>query len=167
MTISLRTRLAILAPLLVLGLLVDQLSKLWAISALQGGPRFSFLFDTLRLTYAENTGAFLGLGTNLPPHLRFVIFTALVGVFLAALLIYLLWSKEMDRLSLAALGLVFVGGFSNFIDRAQNEGAVVDFLNMGFGSLRTGIFNLADVYIMVGAGLLIFGQWWLDRRKSA
>ncbi|WP_320824379.1 signal peptidase II [Reinekea sp.] len=166
MTIPLSARLAILAPLIVLGVLIDQLSKLWAISALQGGPRFSFLFDTLRLTYAENTGAFLGLGTSLPPHLRFIIFTALVGVFLLALLVYLLRSKELDRLSLAALGLVFVGGFSNFIDRARNEGAVVDFLNMGFGGLRTGIFNLADVYIMVGAGLLLFGHWWLDRHKA-
>jgi len=167
MIIPLRYRLAILVPLIGLGVLVDQLSKLWAISALRGGPRFSFLFDTVRISYAENTGAFLGLGTNLPPHLRFVILTALVGVFLLALLVYLLRSKEMDRLSLAALGLVFVGGFSNFIDRALNEGAVVDFLNLGLGGLRTGIFNLADVFIMVGAGLLIFGQWWLDRRKGA
>ena len=119
------------------------------------------------MVYAENTGAFLGLGTSLPPHLRFLIFTALVGLFLLALLIYLLKSKEMDRLALVALGLVFVGGLSNFIDRALNEGAVVDFLNLGFGGLRTGIFNLADVYIMVGAFLLIFGQWWLDRRARA
>ena len=167
MIIPLTARLAILAPLIFVGLLIDQLTKVWASSTLQGGPRFTFLFDTLRVVYAENTGAFLGLGTSLPPHLRFLIFTALVGLFLLALLVYLLKSKEMDRLALVALGLVFVGGLSNFIDRALNEGAVVDFLNLGFGGLRTGIFNLADVYIMIGAFLLIFGQWWLDRRARA
>jgi signal peptidase II len=37
---------------------------------------------------------------------------------------------------------------------------------MGVGGLRTGIFNIADVYIMIGAGLVIFGQWWLDRKNK-
>jgi signal peptidase II len=163
---QLKTRLFTMVPVIGIGILLDQLTKIWAVAALQGGPRYSFLFDTLRIAYAENIGAFLGLGNSLDPHIRFLIFTALVGIFLFGLLIYLLIAKQIDTFSLWALSLIFAGGFSNFIDRATNEGAVVDFLNMGVGGLRTGIFNIADVYIMIGAGLVIFGQWWLDRKNK-
>lgn len=157
MTLSLKNRLKILLPLMAITILIDQLSKIWAVSFLKSGPQFSYLSDSIRILYAENYGAFLGLGTSLDPTLRFWIFTALVGVFLTALLVYVLISKEMDKVSLVALTLVLAGGYSNFIDRALNNGGVVDFLNMGIGNLRTGIFNIADVYIMVGAGLMILG----------
>lgn len=164
---SISSRLKLMAPVIGLGILLDQLSKIWAVSYLQSGPRFTFIFDTIRIAYAENHGAFLGLGNSLSPDMRFVIFTALVGLFLLGLLLYTLFSSDVNRLSLWALSLIFAGGFSNFIDRAMNDGAVVDFLNMGVGSLRTGIFNIADVYIMVGAALVIFGQWWLERRNKS
>jgi len=163
---TLKSRLPLALPIIGLGILIDQLSKVWAISSLQGKPSSTYLFDTIRITYAENTGAFLGLGSNLSPQLRFLILTAIVGLFLLGLLVYLFVSKEMDRVTLSSLSLIFAGGFSNFIDRALNDGAVVDFLNMGIGGLRTGIFNIADVYIMIGAGLMIFGQWWIERQNK-
>ena len=47
------------------------------------------------------------------------------------------------------------GGFSNLYDRITNHGGVVDFMNMGVGSLRTGIFNVADMAIMAGVLLLV------------
>ena len=148
-----------MAPLIGIAILIDQLSKVWAVSYLKSGPRFTYLFDTIRVLYAENHGAFLGLGTSLSPAMRFWIFTALVGIFLTALLVYVLIGKDIDRISLISLSLVLAGGFSNFIDRAMNNGGVVDFLNMGIGSLRTGIFNIADVYIMIGAGIMILGPY--------
>ncbi|MBU2864539.1 signal peptidase II [Reinekea forsetii] len=157
MTFTIKSRLKVLLPLMAVTIIVDQLSKLWAVSFLKSGPQYSYLFDSIRILYAENYGAFLGLGTSLDPNLRFWIFTALVGVFLTALLIYVLVSKDMDKISLISLALVLAGGYSNFIDRALNNGGVVDFLNMGIGGLRTGIFNIADVYIMIGAGLMIVG----------
>ena len=165
---QIKARLWVMVPVIGLGILFDQLTKVWATNALKGGPEYRYIFDTIRIGYAENTGAFLGLGSTLEPHLRFLIFTGLVGLFLFGLLIYIVLAKPMDKLSLAALSLVFAGGFSNFIDRAMNEGAVVDFLNMGVGGVRTGIFNVADVYIMIGAGLIIAGQFLLERfnRKS-
>lgn len=166
MQTSLKSRLMLMLPVIGLGILIDQLSKIWAVSFLQGGPRFRFLGDTIRIGYAENHGAFLGMGNSLSPELRFIIFTALVGLFLLGLLVYMIVAKEMDRFSLWALSLIFAGGFSNFIDRAMNDGAVVDFLNMGVGGLRTGIFNIADVYIMIGAGLILFGQWLVERHRK-
>lgn len=162
----LKARLWLMVPVIGLGILLDQVSKIWAIAALKGQAATHYLADTIRIGYAENTGAFLGLGNNLDPSLRFWLLTASVGLFLIGLLVYLVIAKEMDKLNLAALSLIFAGGFSNFIDRALNDGAVVDFLNMGIGSLRTGIFNIADVYIMIGAGLIILGPLWLEHRAK-
>ena len=162
-----KARLGLIMPVVILGLVLDQLTKLWAVSELKGGPHYSFLFDTIRIGYAENHGAFLGLGNSLSPQTRFWILTVVVGLFLLCLLVYLLVSKQMDRLSQLALSLIFVGGFSNFIDRAMNNGAVVDFLNMGFNNVRTGIFNVADVFIMMGAALMILGQWAIERQRKS
>lgn len=162
----LKARLWLMVPVIGLGILVDQLSKIWAVASLKGQMATTYLADTVRIGYAENIGAFLGLGNSLDPVLRFWLLTALVGLFLFGLLVYLLIAKDMDKLTLAALSLIFAGGFSNFIDRALNDGAVVDFLNMGIGSLRTGIFNIADVYIMIGAGLIILGPLVLERRTQ-
>ena len=60
---------------------------------------------------------------------------------------------------------MFSGGVSNFIDRASNNGAVVDFLNIGIGPIRTGIFNIADVAIMFGFALFIFGSYIRPERE--
>lgn len=49
-----------------------------------------------------------------------------------------------------ALSLVFSGGINNYCDRLVNNGTVVGFLNIGAGSIRTGVFNIADVVIFVG-----------------
>jgi len=110
----------------------------------------SFLNDTVRLQYAENTGAFLSLGANISKTVRFVIFTLLVGLFLLGLLIYQLASKQMSKLQVMAMSLVLGGGFGNLIDRIFNEGRVFDFMNVGIGPLRTGIFNVADMSITFG-----------------
>ncbi|MCP4150905.1 MAG: hypothetical protein GY757_24375, partial [bacterium] len=37
-----------------------------------------------------------------------------------------------------------------------NNGFVVDFINLGIGNIRTGIFNIADVFLMIGAGVLLY-----------
>jgi signal peptidase II len=124
----------------------------------------SYLNDILRLGYTENSGAFLGLGNNLSEQARFWIFVVLVGTFLLALFVYLVSNPKQNLASLIALSLVFSGGISNFYDRVVNNGAVIDFLNIGIGSIRTGIFNVADIAIMLGVVLLVFAQ---NKNKAA
>jgi signal peptidase II len=58
-------------------------------------------------------------------------------------------------MSILGVSLIIGGGFGNLLDRMLHRGAVVDFMNMGVGNLRTGIFNLADVAIVIGAGTLL------------
>ncbi len=95
--------------------------------------------DALRLQLTENAGAFLSLGASLSNDLRFALFIAAIGVLLMGL-------------------LIAGGGTSNLFDRIIHNGRVTDFINVGIGSLRTGIFNFADMAIMAGAILLIVGN---------
>jgi signal peptidase II len=134
----------------------DRVSKHAASAYLAGTPDRSFLSDTIRVGYVENAGGFLSLGAELPPIAKDAVFTVATGIALMALLGLTLSRKYTGS---AELGLVFflAGGASNWIDRML-RGSVVDFLNMGIGPLRTGVFNMADVAIMLGAGLFVLGE---------
>jgi signal peptidase II len=71
----------------------------------------------------------------------------------------------MPRWQFIACVGILAGGLGNLIDRVTNHGQVTDFLNLGIGSLRTGIFNVADVAITGGA-LLLAWLWWRDGQAS-
>ncbi|HWX81276.1 MAG TPA: signal peptidase II [Steroidobacteraceae bacterium] len=133
----------------------DQVSKSAARALLASGIAESYLGDALRLQLVENPGSFLSLGASLPEQLRFALFTAAVAVLLLGLVGASLFATRLGPWRFTALALVAGGGISNLIDRLMNDGRVTDFLNVGIGSLRTGIFNVADMAILAGALLLI------------
>ena len=139
-------------------ILLDQSTKYIAKHYLEGQGVYSFIGDTFRLGYSENTGAFLGLGSSLPEHIRTLIFSILVALFLLVFLVYIIKSSSISKIGVVAGALIISGGLSNLIDRLVNNGAVIDFMNLGIGSLRTGIFNVADMAIMLGAFILIFNK---------
>ena len=138
---------------------VDQMTKWLAKKYLAPDGFILFAGDIFRFHYAENTGAFLSLGSSLPEPWRHIIFTVVVGIFLLALLAYLFFNRSLPREYAACLALVCGGGLSNLIDRIWYDGRVVDFLNVGIGSLRTGIFNVADMAITGGAILLLIDSF--------
>jgi signal peptidase II len=139
----------------------DQVTKHAATTVLAGGPERSYLSDTVRLDYAENAGGFLSVGAELPPRVRQVIFTFGTGLVLLVLAIATASDRSAGPFRVGVV-LFVAGGASNWIDRVL-RGTVVDFLNVGVGPLRTGVFNVADVAIMVGAGLVVIGVF---RRRS-
>ena len=132
----------------------DRVTKRIAVDRLEPGERHSFLGDTVRFEYAENTGAFLGLGASLPEGTRFALLTVLTAILLLAVT-WALVKRPLPGPRFIALTLILAGGLGNLIDRAST-GFVVDFMNLGVGSLRTGIFNVADVAITVGVVVIIF-----------
>jgi signal peptidase II len=142
---------------------LDQFTKAIAKAQLVLGDLHSMWGDTLRLQLAHNTGAFLGLGNSLPESVRQWLFSIGVGALLTGLLAYGLMSKAMDQISIVALALISAGGASNLGDRIAYGGYVVDFLNVGIGPLRTGIFNVADMAIMAGAFFLLIDAFRNDR----
>jgi len=136
---------------------LDQITKFWAKNHVQGQPPTIYLGDFFRFEYAENTGAFLSLGAQLSESMRFLLFTLMTGLFLGYSSYYLV-KKNLSTLSQFGFVLIIAGGIGNLIDRAY-YGYVVDFMNMGLGPyLRTGIFNIADVAIIIGMFILIFSK---------
>src|SRR6185436_2355927 len=131
-------------------------TKHFATVALSGEPGRSYFADIVRLEYAENEGAFLSLGATLPAAARTGLFTIGTGLILLALVgtaLRLRWRGWL----LIGTALVIAGGTSNWIDRVI-AGKVVDFIVVGVGPLRTGVFNVADVAIMVGMTVLAIGE---------
>lgn len=135
----------------------DRVTKHLALTTLAGMPEQSYLGDTLRLDYHENTGGFLSTGANWRPEVRAAVFEIGNGLLLLGTLIMAVKFK-WSRLAGAGLLLFLAGGISNLVDRIA-MGRVIDFLNIGFGPVRTGIFNVADVAIMAGIGLLMLEHW--------
>jgi signal peptidase II len=132
----------------------DRASKTIAHSTLAGSPAISLLGDTVRLELTTNPGAFLSLGAGLPEAARMILFQGLVPLTLLALCVL----AARSGASALALGLIAGGGLGNWIDRISNSGAVTDFVSLGAGPLRTGIFNLADVFIVVGVLLTVLSM---------
>ena len=146
--------------LLVLLLLIfcvgcDQLTKEAAHQYLALQPPQSWFYDTVRLQYAENTGAFLSLGGDFSEGLRIFLFQVLPALCLVTLAM-VLFAQLIPLSTAIAWSLVLSGGLGNLLDRIMNDGRVIDFMNLGIGPLRTGIFNVADVCITTGIVLLVF-----------
>ena len=138
----------------------DRVTKHVATTALAGEPGRSYLADTIRLEYVENTGGFLSLGADLPSAARKALFIFGSGLMLLVLLGAAVRFQWRGWLLIGA-GLILAGGASNWVDRVV-RGSVVDFINVGVGPLRTGIFNVADVAILIGVVVLV-----VHERRSA
>lgn len=141
----------------------DRVSKNYAASRLSDTQVLSFLADSVRLQLAYNEGAFLSLGSSLSSPWRVAIFRAGVGCLLLALLAYAVFFAPPRPWSVAAVSLVLGGGLSNLLDRLVYDGRVVDFISIGIGTLRTGVFNVADVAITAGVVMIFIGELRLRR----
>lgn len=124
---------------------VDQLTKSWALRALEDGP--VHVAWTLQLNLSFNTGAAFGLGRGMAPLLMVAAIAVLVAV------VALGRSVADTPGTSVALGLVVGGALGNLADRFLRDhgGAVVDFIDLQWWP----IFNVADMAITVGAGLLL------------
>ena len=137
----------------------DRVTKHLAVTTLAGTPERSYLGDTVRLDYHENAGGFLSAGATWRPETRTVVFQLANAAFLLCSL-FIAVRYKWSRLAKAGLVMFLAGAFSNLIDRVA-FGSVIDFLNIGVGPYRTGIFNVADVAIFVGVAVLI-----IEHRRS-
>jgi len=129
----------------------DRITKDLAKQHLMNQPMKFYFHDTFILEYVENTGAALSLGDSLSKPASFWLLSILPLVFLIILFIYALWHiRELTTLKLLSFSLVIAGGIGNIIDRIFFDRHVTDFMNIGIKTLRTGIFNFADVCVTAG-----------------
>ena len=135
--------------IIVVGIILDQLTKWLAVTYLK--PIWSdsvpIIEGVLQLTYAENTGAAFSMLSDAP-----WVFKSISTVAIIAMAIYLYGCKGGRRLQDIAIAMIISGGIGNMIDRTVLN-YVVDFID--FCLIDFAIFNGADSFVCVGAGLLI------------
>lgn len=150
------TRMAVtIAGLATIG--CDRVTKHAATLMLAGGPDRSYLANTVRFGYVENVGGFLSLGASWPSLARTTLFTVVTGVLLL-ILAFVAVRRRRDEWSTLGISLFVAGGASNWVDRIAH-GRVVDFVTVGVGPVRTGVFNVADTAILFGALLFIWAEF--------
>jgi signal peptidase II len=157
-TMKTRHRLALMVAVAALAIGFDQATKRIAADTLQFAPPRSYLGDLFRLQYSENPGAFLSLGATLPAEVRTWLFKWGIGALLAGAMGFALFTKRLTPLTVAGLALFVGAGFSNLVDRIIHGDVVIDFMNVGIGRLRSGVFNVADMSIIAGLVLVILGS---------
>jgi len=138
----------------------DRASKELAKEHLKDKAPLTYLHDTVRLQYVENTGAALSMGDSLPKAVSFWLLSMMPLALLLFMAGYAIKrSAQMSNIKLASFNLMVAGGLGNIYDRIVYDRHVTDFMNIGIGDIRTGIFNFADVCITAGAILMLVGGW--------
>lgn len=138
----------------ILGVVADFVTKKLAVAYLKGGNEVILIEKVFKLSYVENKGAAFGIFQDM--RYVFVVLTVLIVFFL----FWLLKSqKTQSRIFKTGIILMISGAVGNFIDRVF-LGYVVDFLN--FYLVDFPVFNVADCFVCIGAGLLVIYYLFFD-----
>lgn len=142
--------------LLILGLNVgcDQVTKNIVRQNISYHEQIVLIDDHLTLTKTENGGAFLGFGDSLPEPLKSFLLTILPLFILGLAITFLVKKKNLPNLIILGVCFMVGGGIGNIYDRIM-YGSVTDFLHIDFVLFQTGIFNMADVSIMIGVFFIL------------
>lgn len=133
----------------ILLILLDQLTKIWAVVRLKDQPAILLIRGVFELQYLENRGSAFGMMQG--ARVFFIIST--IVLFLLVCVIYIRIPKEKMYLPLRVIAVLFLAGAAgNFIDRVR-QGFVVDFFY--FSLINFPIFNVADIYVTTATIALI------------
>ncbi|HQQ96295.1 MAG TPA: signal peptidase II [Cyclobacteriaceae bacterium] len=135
----------------------DQVSKHVVRQRMDYFEKIYLIDHHFTITKVENTGAFLSLGNGMEPQVKMWLLTILPLIILAGAVAFVFARKDLSIITLMGLCFFIGGGAGNVFDRVL-FGSVTDFLHIDFGLFQTGVFNMADVSIMVGTGLLLWGK---------
>ncbi|WP_443944741.1 signal peptidase II [Pedobacter sp. AW1-32] len=147
-------RWSVLLLILTLNFGCDQLSKNIVRRNISEYEHITIIKDRFTLTKVENSGAFLSLGDELPYFFRMIVLSGLPLLFLGYGLYYLFSKRNLPIAMQIALCFLIGGGIGNLYDRILH-GSVTDFMHMDFYFFQTGVFNFADISIMIGIGILL------------
>lgn len=148
--------LYILLAAVILG--IDIGTKFLAKVHLAGNDSIPLIKNVFQLTYVENRGAAFGILQNA------WVFFIIVAIVLAIAVVWLL-KEYKNRPVMMKLGLSFLcaGALGNTIDRIM-QGFVVDFFD--FCIIDFPVFNVADIFVCLGAGLLVVFFVFFDNKNS-
>ena len=155
----------LLILLISFNIAVDQYSKTIVREKVIAGSQTEIFGDLLQLMNVENSGAFLGMGSESNPTIKLIFLLILPVVVILCVLYYLFTNKSLDKLTSIGLSCIVGGGLANLYDRFL-YGSVTDFLFMDFGVAKTGIFNLADLSVTTGMILILLSTFKEKKIKS-
>lgn len=134
----------------IIGMILDYLTKIWAIGTLKGKPDIIVVKGFFDLSYLENRGAAFGIFQG-----RVYVLAAVTMLVMAVLFINYLRTKKKTKLFIISNALILTGALGNLLDRLR-YGFVVDFISWHWKSAYYfPTFNVADICVTVGTGLLI------------
>ena len=158
-----RKRNLLITTIVFLSIAIDQISKVWVRNNFESYVENSIIGDVFTLIKVENTGAFLGMGSELSEIPRVLLLILLPIIVLISITIYTYIDKSLDKISIIGFSLIIGGGIGNIFDRIV-YGSVTDFLYLDFGGVfKTGIFNIADLSVTTGMILILISSF---KKKS-
>lgn len=162
---KLSKRSLFIIALIVVNIAIDQISKFWVRANVEARSVSSIIGDIFTLHNVENSGAFLGMGSDLNPTIKLIVLLILPIIVLGWVLRHVFKEKDMDQWSLVGFCCIIGGGIANVYDRIV-YGSVTDFWHIDFGGgIQTGIFNLADVSVSTGMIMLLISAI-IHRKKD-
>jgi len=147
-------RLLIIFTILFTNISCDQVSKKIVRQKIDYNAQIQVIENHFTLTRVENTGAFLSVGNSLSKPLKFILLSLLPLLAIVGGIFYLTIKSNVSKAAVISFCFVIGGGIGNIFDRIA-YGSVTDFLYLKWGALHTGVFNLADISIMMGTGIIL------------
>ncbi|NCP91158.1 MAG: signal peptidase II [Flavobacteriales bacterium] len=140
---------------IILTIAIDQISKILVRAYVIPSEKTNIIGTYFTLHNVENTGAFLGMGSDLSPVLKLILLLILPIAVLGFVTVHIFKDKSLDNLSIFAFASIIGGGIANVFDRIV-YGSVTDFFHIDLGGVfRTGIFNMADLSVTTGMIILL------------
>jgi signal peptidase II len=133
---------------------MDRITKIIAVKYLDEHNPIVLLNNMIVFILAENTGAFLSLGKDWNIYIKYFVLLIIPIIVCVCGLFYLMF-KETKTYRIIITSCIIGGGIGNLVDRLLNGFKVIDFMNFGIGSIRTGILNVADLSVTFGVIILI------------
>lgn len=157
-------RISLILFIIVINIGCDQVSKTVVRNKLVPYETMSFLGSHVTLTRVENPGAFLSLGDSMSRSSRNIVLSLFPLLALLFALVYVLTRDSLSKITLLGICFIIGGGIGNLFDRIT-YGSVTDFLHIKLGFVQTGIFNMADVSIVIGT-LMILSHSIFKKKKE-
>lgn len=156
---SQKKRNLLITIIVLLSIASDQISKIWVRNNFESYTETSIIGDVFTLVKVENSGAFLGMGSELSETFRILLLIVLPIIVLVSITVYTYIEKTLDKNSIIGFSLIIGGGIANIFDRIV-YGSVTDFLYLNFGGIfKTGIFNVADLSVTTGMILILISSF--------
>jgi len=135
--------------IIFLGLMLDRLAKVWALSSLKEGNGITLIKDFFKLEYLENRGAAFGILQN-----KLILLALVTLLIIAGMIYYIIVRKPKSKFLRIAFALIISGALGNLYDRLFYK-YVVDFILIHYKEVYYfPTFNVADMLVVVGTFIL-------------